>query len=266
MDAHTFRMSTAVALAVCLGVAGCTASEDSEPTSSSTPPPPLGEFAAGECKLSATNTVQADAGEIEVSTLPVFVDYPGEENVHYDDRTGDYLDVPDRVLGEEDDHRLEFARDRALLIMRSSEGSPLSPELLGDVVVSAVEFESHQTYCLDTIPASTGYVGSAQISYSSQPFGLEPDDDDAAKSEVLVWELSADDESLFRDSTPVDDGTTNPDRPDTSVLSAEVGDHQAQLFFRERSLVKLAPPGSPDGRAIKEPAFEILDFYYENLP
>ena len=71
---------------------------------------------------------------------------------------------------------------------------------------------------------------------------------------------------LFRDSTPVDDGMTTPERADTSVLSAEVGNHQAQLFFRERSLLKLAPPGAPDDRAIKEPAFEILDFYYENLP
>lgn len=258
--------ATTVALVVCVMGAGCVTSEPGgRGSDASSPDPPLGEFPGGDCSDESTSTrVQTDAGTIVVRSLPVFVDHPDDGGIHYDEQSGDYMDVPEVVHGEEDEHRLEFARDRALLLIESADGARLSSDVLDDLAVNAVEFESGSIYCLESVAASVEYVGSTRVDYAGDEPGVFSDGVDEESSEVLVWEIVADDGDLLRDSTPVDDGSTNQSRPDSSIVSAEVMGQRAQTYFSDAGPLTLSPPGSPGGTAIAEPAFEVLDFYAEN--
>lgn len=251
MPSYGRPLVSAVALGLVL--AGCSAEEPApEPTSE----PPLGEFAPGECELTSSSVPAVEGVDVAVSTLPVFTDYPGRSQVHYDDRSGDYMDERRVTLGEEDEHRLSMARDRALLILRPDGDLRLSESSVEDLAVNGVEFEDSMTYCMDRIPVSAEYVGSTDVRYPPPT---------ASGGDAFVWELTADEDSLFRDSTPIEDASTNPDRPDTSVLSLVVGGTRAQLFFSEQELLRISPPGSSADPA-REPAFDILDFYEENRP
>lgn len=203
------------ALSVVVVVSGCSGPVSAPPQAEtvggaaqpSEPSLPLGEFPPGPCEIEQPYAVPVDGGRAVVDVLPVFEDYPGLDGMHYDDRTGDYMDQEGVAIGEEDAHRIEYTDDQVLLIVQATqEGMQLPADLVGEVVANPVDREANGArYCTEAETLDVVFIGETLIDYSEDP---GPSGDDAAldrsPTAVAVWELTAPDGTL----TAVDDAPT----------------------------------------------------------
>lgn len=186
--------------------------------------------------------------------LPVFDDYPGSENFHYDDRTGDYMDKSNVPLGEEDNHKIKRSEQTELLVVNLDGDADPGEDILDDLVIRPTQSENGDQLCAEPISTSFRYIGSRVITQAG------------SAGTALIWEVTTEAQSFFDipewdDINSSEESTVLDGR--LATLSADIAGDRVQTGFSKGGLVKMPPPGLPASSAKKEPAFEVLD-YYEN--
>lgn len=249
-------MAGTLLIATMLVSVGCSSSGNSitrtvESDDSQTPPPELDSLGAEVCDDLLSPVVRTPDGAVDVTTLPVFDDYPGSDAIFYDDRTGDYMDQPSVALGEEDAHRVEQSENERLLLVRIDGEAELSEDILQGVVVRPSQIEDETQLCGEPKPLDTTFIGSTTVTYPS------------SKGTVLVWKLTTRDDG-FTDNIDWESTSDENVYGRGAVLTADVGNGRAETKFTDTGLAKMGLPGG-SGTATKEPAFEVLDFYQDQV-
>lgn len=196
----------------------------SKPTEEQPPP----TAAANACSISGDGLrepVWTDSGDVNVNLSPVFAGEPDMDDVSYDDTRADSYD----------NYSEEFDPTRLLVVVLKQSNLPLAADDLTDFEFQPAEAEPGTKVCDDPLDTDVRYIGTR----------------DAGDGEsAAIWEISSDEP--FFDSSDL--AKVTPD-----VRQAHI-DAWPNRYVKRQEHVDNDGPREPR----RTPAFEDLEFYYEN--
>jgi hypothetical protein len=238
------RLKTALGAAVLAcamaSLAGCTSESNGPPiegpdsteertySSPTEEPPAPPTTPADACSTSGDGLRQpvwTDSGDVNVNLSPVFAGDPDMDDVSYDDTRADSYD----------NYSEEFDPTRLLVVVLKQSDLPLAADDLTDVEFQPAETESGATVCDDPLETDVRYIGTRDAG----------EDESAA-----IWEISSDEP--FYDTSDLAKVTLD-------VRQAHIEAWPDRFVKRQEHVDNDGPRGPR-----RAPAFEDLEFYYEN--